>query len=119
MSDREQISTRGKQVAADELRQLKAVIRDLGACLSLPALWASGGPESIAQGVLDVLISMLRVDVAYIRLDDPDGGEPFEAARPQRDLSPRQIGKLLNTWAGPLPPASRRLACLTFWTAEP
>jgi DNA-binding CsgD family transcriptional regulator len=56
-------------------------MRDLGALLALPSLWVDHTPAEIADGLLGVLVGMLRLDAAYARFVGV-GGEALEAWRP-------------------------------------
>jgi signal transduction histidine kinase/ActR/RegA family two-component response regulator len=82
--------------SADEIRRLRGVIRDLGACLTLPALWSGREPSFIAAGLLDALVSILRLNFAYIRLHDSAGSRWFEAVRPGAGLPDHEILKLVH-----------------------
>ncbi|MGH1548611.1 response regulator transcription factor [Leifsonia poae] len=57
-------------------------MRDLGALLALPSLWVDHTPTEIADGLLSVLVGMLRLDAAFARFAGPDEGEALEAWRP-------------------------------------
>jgi len=57
-------------------------MRDLGALLALPSLWVDHTPAEIADGLLSVLVGMLRLDAAFARFVGPDAGETLEAWRP-------------------------------------
>ena len=57
-------------------------MRDLGALLALPSLWVDHTPAEIADGLLSVLVGMLRLDAAFARFVGPDGSEALEAWRP-------------------------------------
>ena len=48
-----------------ETRTLRRTMRDLVALSALPALWAGYRPLQIAEGLADVLFSMLRLDLVY------------------------------------------------------
>jgi hypothetical protein len=64
---------------------------DLTALLALPALWRGQEPASIMGSLLDVLLSLLRLDSAYVRFDDPDGGPAIEDWRPQGPAPPAEL----------------------------
>jgi hypothetical protein len=66
-----------------ETRILRRHARDLTAVLALPAMWHGREPAYIMGSLLDVLLSLLRLDSAYVRFDDPDGGPAIEDWRPQ------------------------------------
>src|SRR4051812_5613866 len=65
----------------ENVASLRACVRDLAALSALPSLWTSRAPDEAVNSFLDVLLSALKADLAYARLDDPRGGEPIEAAR--------------------------------------
>src|SRR5438128_12383382 len=58
-------------------------LRDLTAILALPAVWSGRDAADIPDAVLEVLSSMLRLDLAYIRAADPTGSGPLETASVQ------------------------------------
>src|SRR3989441_8913789 len=60
---------------------LRSQLRDLIAILALPAVWSGRDAADIAEAVLEVLSSMLRLDLAYIRAADPAGSGPLETVR--------------------------------------
>lgn len=62
---------------------LRSQLRDLIAILALPAVWSGRDAADIPEAVLEVLSSMLRLDLAYIRAADPTGSGPLEMARVQ------------------------------------
>src|SRR5216683_2031663 len=62
---------------------LRSQFRDLIAILALPAVWSGRDAADIREAVLEALSSMLRLDLAYIRVADPGGSGPVETARVQ------------------------------------
>src|SRR6267143_1325948 len=68
---------------ARDTATLRSQLRDLIAILALPALWSGRDAAHIAEALLDVLSSMLRLDLAYIRAPDPSGSGPSETVRVQ------------------------------------
>src|SRR5713226_72241 len=62
---------------------LRSQLRDLTAILALPSMWSGRDAAHIAEALLDVLSSMLRLDLAYIRAADPAGSGPLETVRVQ------------------------------------
>ena len=62
---------------------LRSQLRDLIAVLALPTVWSGRDAADIPEAVLEVLSSMLRLDLAYIRAADPAGSGPLETARVQ------------------------------------
>ena len=53
---------------SDETRSLRRSMRDLVALSALPAVWAGYQPRQVAEGLADVLLKTLRLDLVYIRL---------------------------------------------------
>src|SRR3989442_14910438 len=62
---------------------LRSQLRDVVAILALPAVWSGRDATDIPEAVLEVLSSMLRLDLAYIRAAAPAGSGPLEMARVQ------------------------------------
>src|SRR5216684_6435787 len=60
---------------------LRTALRDLVALSTIPAAWVGREPSTIAAGLADVLVGSLRVDFAFVRLCDPDGGAAVEVTR--------------------------------------
>ena len=93
---------------AEEIKRLQRGMNDLLSILALPAMWSGGEPTQIAHTLLDALLSMLRLDLIYVRLNDPGIDVPVEMARVaptlelarRRPLEPREIGEMLNEWLG-------------------
>lgn len=75
--------------------------RDLAALLALPAMWAGHDPPYIAEGLLGVLSSLLRLTSAYVRFDDPDGGPAVELWRPRGSHMPVEIEHVLPVTTSP------------------
>ena len=67
----------------EDTATLRSQLRDLTAILALPAVWSGRAAADIPDAVLEVLSSMLRLDLAYIRAADPTGSGPLETARVQ------------------------------------
>jgi len=67
----------------EDTATLRSQLRDLTAILALPAVWSGRDAADIPDAVLEVLSSMLRLDLAYIRAADPTGSGPLETARVQ------------------------------------
>src|SRR5882672_10519830 len=64
-----------------DLHQLRTALRDLVALSTIPAAWVGREPPTIAAGLADVLVGSLRVDFAFVRLCDPNGGAAVEVTR--------------------------------------
>ena len=86
----------------EEIKRLQRCINDLVGLLALPAIWSGGDPSRIARTLLDVLVSMLHLDLAYVRLNDPLGEARIEMVRvgqsPMRMLRPEQFGEDISRW---------------------
>ena len=83
----------GEAAVADSRRWL----RDLGALLALPAMWVDHEPIEIATGLLSVLFSVLRLDGAYARFDDPqEGGTAIVSWWPSGPRVPVELGLTLD-----------------------
>ena len=87
---------------SEEIKRLQRCINDLVSLLALPAIWSGGDSPRIARTLLDVLMSMLHLDLAYVRLNDPLGEAPIEIVRvgqaQARTLRPEQIGEDFSRW---------------------
>jgi PAS domain S-box-containing protein len=91
-----------QKTADEEIRRLQGSINDLTSIQALPAIWNGRESGHIAGTLLDVLVSMLRLDFAYARLSDSINGSPVEFVRlTQRRTAPSQpqeIGRALDRW---------------------
>jgi PAS domain S-box-containing protein len=89
-------------VVADETRTLRRTMRDLVALSALPAVWAGYRPLAVAEGLADVLLATLRLDLVYIRLPGQAAGQGIEVARTAAGPTPadqaRDIGRALAPW---------------------
>jgi transcriptional regulator with GAF, ATPase, and Fis domain len=68
------------QKAAEEIRQLRQIIRDLVALANVPAAWMGRETQQIAGSFVDLLMSALRLDGAYVQLNGR-GGKPIQVPR--------------------------------------
>jgi len=66
-----------------QTKELRRELRDLVALSAIPAAWISYDPNHLAESVVDLLMSALRLDVAGIRLQTCDSGTGIEAWRGQ------------------------------------
>ena len=92
---------------SDEINRLQGCINDLVSIVALTARWSGAEPSQIVSTVLDVLPGMLRLDLLYVRVQEPAGGPPIEmvyttnpGAHPP---SSREIADRLIRWLGPNP----------------
>ena len=86
----------------EEIRRLRSSINDLISIQALPTIWDGRESGSIVSTLLDVLVSMLQLDFAYVRLSDSINGSPVEFVQlAQRRAPPPQtleIGRVLDRW---------------------
>src|SRR5687768_10492501 len=68
--------------------------RDLAALLALPRMWRNRDAQFIAGGMLDVVVSLMRSDVAYARVSCGGDTEVYELARPSKKLAAGEFGQL-------------------------
>lgn len=87
---------------SDDVQSLQAQLRDVAALLALPGVWRGREVAFIAGSLLDAMVSLLRVDTAYLRLEtgtDDDG--VVEVRRPMVANSAQDLGAALEHWSGP------------------
>jgi signal transduction histidine kinase len=70
-------------------------MRDLAALLALPRMWRDRDASFIVESLLDVIVSLLRSDVAYIKLACGHDESTFEICRPPDKLSANDLGHVL------------------------
>ena len=74
------------QTSTPELREaivLRRAMRDLLALCTIPAAWVGREPDAIAKGVVDVLVTALRVECGYLMLPgDPANIEAMQGVAP-------------------------------------
>ncbi len=85
-----------------EIKRLQSCINDLISVLALPAIWSGSESSQILGTLLDVLLTMLRLDFAYARLSDASDGPPIEVVRSSQhrhsSVQPQQFGQALDCW---------------------
>src|SRR6266478_2701394 len=85
-----------------EIKRLQSCINDLISVLALPAIWSGSKSSQILSTLLDVLLTMLRLDFAYARLNDASDGPLIEVVRlgdhRHSSVQPRQFGQALDRW---------------------
>jgi signal transduction histidine kinase len=86
---------------SDEVQSLQAHLRDVAALLALPGVWRGREVAFIATSLLDALVSLLRVDVAYLRVESRAGDEVLEDRRPLLAISAPDLGVALEHWHQP------------------
>jgi PAS domain S-box-containing protein len=87
--------------ARSEVQQLRSLNRDLISLLAQPAIGTGQTPAGIIKTLVEVLLSMLRVDLAYARVTRP-GEAAIEAASasacPEIAQRPSGLGAALEHW---------------------
>src|SRR5207237_8778979 len=77
-------------------------MRDLVALSALPAVWAGYQPRQVAEGLAEVLLSTLHVDLVYLPLPGQTKGQELEVARtagrPDTPDQTRDLGRALAPW---------------------
>jgi PAS domain S-box-containing protein len=93
--------------SADEIKRLERCINDLVGVLALPAAQSGGGPSQIVSTLLDVLLTMLRLDFIYVRLQESSPEAPIEMVwvveSARLPAQPQEIGEILKDRLGPDP----------------
>ena len=86
----------------EEIRHLRSSINDLINIQALPTIWDGRESGSIVSTLLDVLVSMLQLDFAYLRLSNSINQSPVDfvqlAQRPAPPPQAAQIGRALDRW---------------------
>src|SRR6266478_1322374 len=87
---------------SDETRTLRRTMRDLVALSALPAVWAGYQPRQVAEGLADVLLKTLRLDLVYLRLRGETVGQEIEvfctAGPPTTTEQIRDLSEALAPW---------------------
>jgi len=85
-----------------EIKRLQSCINDLISVLALPAIWSGSESAHILGTLLDVLLTMLRLDFTYARLTDVSDDSPIEVVRladhRHSSIQPQQFGQALDRW---------------------
>jgi PAS domain S-box-containing protein len=85
----------------NEVKRLQDCINDLISVLALPAIWTGYQPAQIASTLLDALLRMQRLDLAYMRLSDPIDGAPTDIVRSTSRVDPKaQVQAMARALAG-------------------
>jgi PAS domain S-box-containing protein len=87
--------------STSEIKRLQSCINDLVSVLALPAIWSGGESSHILDTLLDTLVTMLRLDFAYARLN-PSDGPRIEAVRladhRHSSIQSQPFGQALDRW---------------------
>lgn len=88
--------------STSEIKRLQSCINDLISILALPAIWTGGESSQILGTLLDVLLTMLRLDFSYARLHDASDGSPIEVVRwgdrLRSSVQPQLFIQALDRW---------------------
>jgi signal transduction histidine kinase len=101
---------------AEQVRQLQRSMNDLVSLMALPAMWTGGDPSHIVDTLLDVLLSMLHLDFAYMSINESGGGltEVVRLALPLlATLRPEEISNALPNALGHAVSQWPRAGCLS------
>jgi PAS domain S-box-containing protein len=89
---------------AGQIRSLQRCINDLVSLLALPAAWRGSERPQLVHGLLDALLRLLRLDLAYVRLRDSGGAAAVEVVRVaptwEPTPEPQDIGEMLRQRLG-------------------
>jgi PAS domain S-box-containing protein len=87
--------------ALSEVQRLRSLNRDLISLFVQPAIGTGQVPAGVIRTLVEVLLSMLRVDLAYVRVMSP-GEASIEAAcasaGPEIAQRPSEVGVALERW---------------------
>jgi signal transduction histidine kinase len=94
-----------------DLSAARAQLRDMAAVMALPAMWRGRQADDIAEGVIEVLMAILRADLVFVRILLPDGETlerwgPQAAERPALDTylaDDREVAELVTDFGSPSP----------------
>src|SRR5947209_705048 len=85
-----------------EIKRLQSCINDLISVLALPAIWSGSESSQVLGTLLDVLLTMLRLDFAYARLGGANEGDPIKVLRLSSHrhslVQPQQFAQALDRW---------------------
>ena len=65
----------------EEIKELRRTLRDLVALSTIPVTWMNHDPRHLAEGAVDLLMSVLRPSLAYVRLQAAGTDSAVEAWR--------------------------------------
>src|SRR5437588_10286163 len=95
-----------------EIKRLQSCINDLISVLALPAIWSGSQSSQILGTLLDVLLTMLRLDFTYARLSDASDGPPIEVVsvgdRRHFSIEPMHCCPARQRWLNCVPPIDWR-----------
>jgi signal transduction histidine kinase len=82
-------------VAAADAEALRRCVRDLVALSTLPAAWMHAEPLGIVESLAEVMLRMLKLDLAYVRVPQARG-EMLEAGRTRASAAAQGRGAALG-----------------------
>ena len=80
------------ETTSAEIRTLRRTVRDVVALSALPAVWAGYRPLQVAEGLAEVLLSTLRLELVYLRLPGQANGQEIEVVLPGQGQCTPAIG---------------------------
>jgi PAS domain S-box-containing protein len=84
--------------------ELRRYLQHLAAVTALPAVWSSSDRPRIADGMAEIVVSILKLDFAYVRLEGSTAAETVEAVQfsqpPAKTVSAAEIGRALASHIG-------------------
>ncbi|MGQ0563317.1 MAG: PAS domain-containing sensor histidine kinase [Gemmatimonadota bacterium] len=83
----------------------RSEVRDLATLLSLPGMWRGRDPGFIAGSLLEVLLSLLRLEIAYLQFPRSGDESALEERRPLSAPPAHLIRNALEAWRSPDDPA--------------
>ncbi len=102
------------EILTGEIKHLKRCVNDLVSAVALPAMWSGAEPSQIVGTLLDALLRMLQLDLAYGRLKETGGQAPIELVRfaqsQKEKAPPHEIDNFLKQWLGTTPQEWPQLA---------
>src|SRR5579859_6800004 len=103
---------------AEEIKTLQHCMNDLVSVLALPAMWSGGEPLRIAHTLVDALLSMLQLDLVYMRLNDLGSQAPVDLLRfapsQEQNTSLHEVREALKQWLGGEPQRGSTLTRRSF-----
>ncbi len=81
-----------------QIERFRQTNRDLAACLALPALWANREPAYILATLLDMLVSMLQLDLVHAAVLEASGKVAVEESRPTERAAAAWTSEVLRSW---------------------
>lgn len=84
----------------EELLRLRNTLRDLLALGAVPLIWAGASPSTVIGSFLDLIVSVLRLDLAFASIFDPHDGAVLQSARaPEQADAANRAGEIGSAFA--------------------